>query len=218
MTAGAKRGAGVLGITGTLPQSEKGLELHETDPEALPPLFADYPEFFGRPRHIYEPHCGPGVIVSALKAEGHHVAASDLGEYEDRWIGGDTERRWKCDFFDIRQLHPRFEAIVMNPPYSGAAAHIAHGLTLVPRIFALVELPWISGIKCPVRNRLVDGGHQLAWHPFRNRLKMHRDGYAGPKNKNTRKHAWAVFEQEASPSRVIIMRRYTAARRGHADV
>lgn len=215
MTARGKKAAGVLGITGTLPQSEKGLELHETEPAAVTALTDQYPDFFGTPRRIFEPCCGPGAIVHVLQMQGHQLVASDLGNYEDRWKGGALcARYWGVDFLTSRVGPWEPEAIVMNPPYSKADAFIAHALVLAPRVFALVELPWISGIQ-PLRCRLIDDGPLVAFHPFRNRLKMHRDGYAGPMNKNTRRHAWAVFEREPSPVFASVMRRLTVPRKGH---
>lgn len=214
----AKRGAGVRGITGTIPQEEKGLELHETEPEALLELINQYPEFFGTPRFIFEPCCGPGAIVEILADMGHCVLAADIGDYESRWKASPLiQPHWGRDFFSWTEeefLKP--DAIVMNPPYSKADAFIAHGLVLAPRVFALVELPWLSGIE-PLRCRLVDDGHLVAHHPFRNRLKMHRDGYDGPTNKNTRRHMWVVLDREPSPGRVSVMRRLTIPRKGRRN-
>lgn len=217
MTGRAKKGAGVLGITGTLPQSEKGLELHETEPAAVTALTDQYPEFFGTRRKIFDPCCGPGAIVRTLEDAGHVLDAADIANYEDRWKGRcHWTPHWNHDFFSWSASEWRdIDAIVMNPPYSKADAFIAHALVLAPRVFALVELPWISGIQ-PLRCKLIDDGHLVAFHPFRNRLKMHRDGYAGPMNKNTRRHAWAVFQREPSPVFASVMRRLTVPRKGHA--
>lgn len=216
MSGRGKKGAGVLGITGTRPQAEKGLELHETEPAAVTALTDQYPDFFGTPRRIFEPCCGPGAIVEVLEAQGHDIIASDLGNYEDRWKGNPYGRPyWNMDFFKWGPAASGdVEAIVMNPPYSKADAFIAHGLMLAPRVFALVELSWISGIQ-PLRCRLIDDGHLAGFHPFRNRLKMHRDGYAGPTNKNTRRHAWAVLSRRPSPAFASVMRRLTVPRKGH---
>lgn len=220
------RGAAVKAIRGTRPKAERGLELHETEACAVDALVDQWPDFFGPwsiHKRIFEPSCGPGAIVAALEGYGHELVAADIGNYEHRWKGGnDTPRYWGRDFLSW-QPGDRFigspDAVVMNPPYSMADAHVWHALKFAPRVFALLELSWLAGTirDCPLRARMIDGGHLVAFHPFRNRLKMHADNYRGKKNKTARLSAWFVLDAEPSPVMASVMRRVSVPRRGNPD-
>lgn len=204
-------------ITGTRSRKERGAELHETPAFAVRLLMEQWPDFFGTPRNIFEPHCGPGQMVAALTAAGHNVRAADLENYEGRWKGlYSVPRNWGHDFLRWQVGDPflkGIDAIVMNPPYSMADAHILHALKLSRRVFALLELPWLNGVS-DARCHLVDGGALVAFHPFRHRVPMHADNFTGKRNKNTRRHAWFVFERPGErPARTPVMRRIGLATR-----
>ena len=191
----------VTAITGRDPARPSGeAELHETPREAVFALVKADP-FLQRRRVIWEPACGPGALVWALQTCGHTVLASDLYQYEGRWRADPlTVRDWRMDFLGLtsmpfygwHRLQP--DAIVMNPPYSKADAFVDQAMTLAPRVYALLELGWLQA-ETWTRDRLLDGDLWRRFHPFRERLDMHRDSYAGPKA-TTRKHAWFVFGRD----------------------
>lgn len=182
---------------GTASKEARGLELYETPPVAVRALITAYPQFFGVPRRLWDPACGPGALVSELEDAGHNVFGSDLADYESRWRASPLNTpEWGRDFYSWtrEEAHVRAgaEAIVMNPPYSQADLFVFHALDLVPRVYALLELRWLNGVGRD-RSALIDGGHLCAVHPFDRRLKMNRDGYDGPVNRQSRLHAWYVF-------------------------
>ena len=208
-------------ITGTRPKTKRGDELHETPAFALRLLMEQWPDFFGAPRKIFEPQCGPGQMVAALQEAGHFVLAADKVDYERRWKAREnTPRYWGKDFLSWAPGNPFFagiDAIVMNPPYSAADAHVLHALSLSPRVFALLELPWMNGVG-DARCALIDDGPLIAVHPFTHRIPMHADNFTGTRNKNTRRHAWFVFERPGvsgggKPARAPVMRRIGLATR-----
>lgn len=182
---------------GRASKEARGPELYETPAVAVRALMAAWPQFFGVPRRIWDPACGPGAILEVLSDEGGHtVIGSDLHNYSARWRLPDARAPyWGRDFFSWTQEEAvglGAEGIVMNPPYSMADGFVEHGLALVPRVFALLELRWLNGVGRE-RSRLIDEGYLHAVHPFDRRLKMHRDGYDGPLNRQSRLHAWFVF-------------------------
>jgi hypothetical protein len=182
---------------GTAPAEARGPELYETPAVATRALMAAWPHFFAQPRRIWDPACGPGAILEVLSDEGGHtVIGSDLYDYESRWRpSAAIEPFWGRDFFSFTPAEAvglGAEGIVMNPPYSMADDFIVHALDLVPRVFALLELRWMNGIGRE-RSRLLDEGYLHAVHPFDRRLNMHRDGYTGPRARQSRIHAWFVF-------------------------
>lgn len=207
----------VRAITGTRSKAERGAELHETPEFAVRLLMEQWPDFFGQPRVIFEPHCGPGKMVAALAAAGHSVIAADLENYETRWRADWTVPRywgrdflsWKADDAFLRGV----DAIVMNPPYSLPDPHILHALTLAPRVFALLELTWMNGVG-DARCALVDDGPLIAVHPFKHRIPMHADNYTGKRTKNSRRHAWYVFSRPGrNPAYAPVLRRIGLATR-----
>lgn len=204
-------------ITGTRSKKDRGAELHETPAFAVRLLMEQWPEFFATPRTLFEPHCGPGQMVAALQAAGHFVVAADLEDYERRWKAREnTPRYWGKDFLSWAPGNPfsaGIEAIVMNPPYSMADAHVLHALTLAPRVFALLELTWMNGVG-DARCALVDDGPLIAVHPFKHRIPMHADNYTGKRTKNSRRHAWYVFSRPGrNPAYAPVLRRIGLATR-----
>ncbi|MFN7178344.1 class I SAM-dependent methyltransferase [Hyphomonas sp.] len=195
-----KRATSAKTSMGRASAAERGPELYETDPKAVRALMARMPDFFAPRMRLWDPACGPGAILEVLDEAGCTVLGSDLHDYEARWrAGAQVERHWGRDFLgwtprSAAELRP--DAIIMNPPYSMADAFVDHALTLVPRVFALLELRWLNGVGRE-RSRLIDGGHIHAQLSFDRRLNMHRDGYDGPKNRQSRLHAWFLFMADA---------------------
>ncbi|RAN30654.1 class I SAM-dependent methyltransferase [Hyphomonas pacifica] len=180
----------------------KDAQLHETPLPATRALCRADPWLRQRERVIWEPACGPGAIVQALQALGHHVKAGDKYDYSDRWRGRKGQRvAWGKDFLSLspREI-PKHDAIVMNPPYSGgmADAFMAKAFDVSPRVYALLELDWIQGGEVArARDQLMDSPYWLAFYPFRERLnEMNRDGWTGRITPHKKRHAWFVFGRE----------------------
>jgi len=200
---------GVRMITGRHGPDVTGeAQLYETPQQAVRALCRADNWLRGGPRVLWDPACGPGAIVAALQAEGHDARGSDLYAYGARWKGDMALRRprWRIDFLKTtrRQAGP-MEAVVMNPPYGRGPdgvprteTFLLHPMSLVPRVYCLLELGWLQG-QSAARDSLLDSPHWLAFYPFRERLDMNRDGWDGPNAASTRKHAWFVFGREARP-------------------
>jgi hypothetical protein len=144
---------------------DRGNDLYESPPEAVTALMRAE----RLPKVIWEPACGPGVIVRTLRAAGHQVYATDLVDYDspDQDCHG-----W--DFLSERQLPIGVEAIITNPPFKNANEFVSHALELCPKVMMLLRLAFLESQK---RAPILDGGHLARVHVFRNRLPMmHRAG------------------------------------------
>src|ERR1700679_1553883 len=105
--------------------SERGDDLYETPSVAIEALR----NAEKLPDCIWEPACGPGSIVSALRTAGHRVYATDLVDY------GCPDSEARIDF--LMERHPDFYigAIVTNPPFKLAQEFVTHALALgVPKV------------------------------------------------------------------------------------
>lgn len=139
------------------------------------------------PHHIWEPACGPGRIVKALRGAGHTVWATDLVDY------GLEASEFGVDFLMERQSRIDVEAIVTNPPFKLASEFVTHALALCPRVVMLLRLAFMESER---RSPILDDGHLARVHVFRNRLPMmHRDGWQGAKSTNTMAFAWFVWDR-----------------------
>ena len=193
-----------------LSRAEATDELHETPAIAVHKLM----KAETLPQHIWDPCCGPGAIIRIVRASGRSVTASDLRDYDDighvekilRDVGAKPDglaaalrnyvrprQDFIGDFLETTAAPPGVEAMVMNPPFSKAAAFIRHALTLVPLVIVLVRLAWLESTR--QRKDLTEGGHLARVHVFRERLpRMHRFGWPGPRASATEGHCWLVFE------------------------
>ncbi|MBK8197012.1 MAG: class I SAM-dependent methyltransferase [Acidobacteria bacterium] len=200
----------------------RGPELYETPANATRALMQAWPQFFGVARRIWDPACGPGAILDVLHGAGHAVLGSDLHDYSARWRVPEARSPfWNRDFFSWTPEEAArlgAEAIVMNPPYSLSDAFVTRALEFVPRVFVLLELRWMNGIGRE-RSRLLDGGYLHAVHPFDRRLAMHRDGWDGPRARQSRLHAWYVFLRPPMGAHApAILRRINLPLEGKRDV
>ena len=162
------------------PLADRGHDLYETPPVAVRALLdAEW-----LPNRIWEPACGPGVIVRELRATGRAVLASDIVDYG---CPGQTVE----DFLTIGA--PEADCIVTNPPFKDAAAFVAHALELCPRVIMLLRLAFLESER---RRSILENGTLARVHVFRNRLPMmHRDGWTGPKTSSTTAFAWFVWDR-----------------------
>jgi hypothetical protein len=163
--------------------SERGDDLYETPPVAVHALL----RVEALPKVIWEPACGPGLIVNVLRGAGHRVFASDLKSY------GCPEADSGVDFLMERSPPYGVEAIVTNPPFKIGGEFVAHALALgVPKVAMLLRLQFLESER---RNAILDGGLLARVYPFANRLPMmHRNGWDGRKARSAMAFAWFVWE------------------------
>jgi hypothetical protein len=165
-------------------------DLYETPPEAVHALL----KVERLPLRIWEPACGPGLIVGVLRDAGHVVRATDLVDYDCP----DSEAR--IDFL-MELRAPPVDAIVTNPPFKLAAEFVAHGLNLCPLVIVLLRLGFLESTR---RSKILDGGQLARVHVFRNRLpRMHRSGWSGPTASSSIAFAWFAFERDHHGATVI---------------
>ena len=171
-------------------QADRGLDFYPTPTCAVTALMRAE----NLPHGLWDPSCGMGGITEPLLDAGHAVCATDI---EDR--GYSHQSATGC-FLKSRRVPHGVEGIVMNPPYSEAAIHVQHALTICPYVVALLRLQFLEAGNEKTeagRARLfcLDRGHLARVHIFRERLPlMHREGWTGNRSTNTVAFAWFVFD------------------------
>jgi hypothetical protein len=103
-------------------RAERGLDLFDTPPEALAPLFVHEP-LLRDVTCIDERFCGQGNLVTAMRARGIIVHASDI---LDRGCPNSTV----CDFFDLKRPGRNSRLLLSNPPYAVAMRCIEHAFAI----------------------------------------------------------------------------------------
>ena len=145
------------------------------DDYATPPWVAQViaPSLRQQALHLWDPACGAGQLVQALRAEGFQVVGTD------------------DDFLARTALpHDRLDAIVTNPPYGIggrlACQFIAHAIELAPFTAMLLRVDFDSGKTrthlfrdCPPFAQKVVLLDRIMWFP----------GDAGPSTN----HAWFIW-------------------------
>jgi hypothetical protein len=140
------------------------------------------------PRRIWEPACGPGSIVRALRAAGHKVMATDLVDY----ASPDQDEAWVDFLMTHRLLAP---CVVTNPPFKLADQFVEHALWLgADQIFMLLRLAFLESDR---RSGVLDSGRLARVHVYRRRLPMmHRAGWEGRRASSAMAFAWLVWERD----------------------
>lgn len=163
--------------------SERGDDLYESPPEAVRALLAHE----SLPHVIWEPACGPGSIVRALRSAGHHVIATDLVDY------GCDDSISRRDFLFEMKAPEGCDCIVTNPPFKNAQEFVQRARELVPKVVMLLRLAFLESER---RRIILDNGDLARVYVFRNRLPMmHRDGWTGNKVSNPTPFAWFVWDR-----------------------
>lgn len=167
------------------PLSERGDDCYETPPEATRALLRAE----SLPRLVWEPACGPGAIVTILRAAGHHVVATDLVDYgcPDSAAGRD---------FLMEQSLPLFGAcIVTNPPFKLAQKFVEKALEL--KATKVVMLARLAFLESQRREAILQRLSRV--HVFSNRLPMmHRKDWSGPRSSSAMAFAWFVWDANHS--------------------
>jgi hypothetical protein len=139
------------------------------------------------PHRLWDPCCGPGNIVSALRAAGHEVIASDLVDY------GDPTHFYRRDFLMERKAPDGCEGVVMNPPFKLAEEFIAHALELSPLVIALLRLAFLESER---RCHILENCGLARILVFRKRLPMmHRRGWEGRKANSGMAFCWMIWNR-----------------------
>jgi methylase of polypeptide subunit release factors len=134
------------------------------------------------PHHIWEPACGDGAIVKALRTASYEVVATDLNDW------GCPESSARIDLLMERTAPPHCHCIITNPPYRLAEPFIAHALQLVPEVAMLCRLAFLESTR---RTRLLEESGLARVLVFRNRLPMmHRYGYS-----SSTAFAWYIWQR-----------------------
>lgn len=160
---------------------DRGADLYETPAVAVRALLdAEW-----IPAKVWEPACGPGAIVEALRATGRKVVPSDLHDYG-------CNGQAVLDFLAAKRALA--DCIVTNPPYKDAAAFVEKALELCPRVIMLLRLAFLESER---RRPILENGLLARVHVFRNRLPMmHRDGWEGPRASSATPFAWYVWTRD----------------------
>jgi len=169
----------------TTSTSSRGHDVYETPPVAVRALLA----VEHLPKFIWEPACGPGAIVDALRAAGHAVLGSDLADF------GNRRHIYRRNFFAVIEAPKGTQAIVTNPPYTLAAEFVEHALALCPRVYMLLRLAFLEGSR---RSNVLDNAGLRRVYVFRNRLPMmHRAGWNGKRiSASAIAFAWFCWDTE----------------------
>ena len=169
-------------------------DLYETPLCAIRALLAVEPV----PLTVWEPACGPGAIVGALRETGRAVVATDLVDW------GCPKSESAIDFLMERKAPEGVPAIVTNPPFKLGDEFASHAIELVPEVYLLMRLAFFEGYRWhPVGTHPFSLGladHLARVWVFAPRLPfMHRHGYEGKKNSNSgMPFAWFVFHRDAA--------------------
>jgi hypothetical protein len=173
------------------PRAVRGLDLFDTPPIALAPLFDHEPLLEGVTT-VCEPFCGKGNLVVAMCERGLTVIASDI---VDRGCPDSTV----ADFFEITAPPPGCDVLVTNPTYARAMDAIEHALAIGFRVVVLLlKLSFLSS--ADRLERLHKPGHLRRVHVLAERLQdMHDAKYleaGGKKAGQSQQHAWFVLDRD----------------------
>jgi hypothetical protein len=173
------------------PRAVRGLDLFDTPPIALAPLFEHEPLLAGV-TSVAEPFCGKGNLVLAMRARGLRVHASDI---LDRGCPDSTV----LDFLAMTQRPPDCDVLISNCSYAGAMEFIEHALALRFRVVALLlKLSFV----CTAERfeRLHKPGHLRRVHALAERLQgMHDAAHVaagGKKAGQSQTHGWFVLDRD----------------------
>ena len=185
--------AGKRGDTNRHALKDRKDDLYETPPEATRALM----RAVCLPKNIWEPACGPGAIVSVLRAAKHRVVATDLVDY------GCPDSQAGVDFLMEYRAAEGCDTIVSNFPYKLNDEFVRHGLSLCSVVICLSRLSYLEGAK---RSDIIDGHLSRVLVGIERLPMMHRDGWDGPKVKSgAMQFAWFVFTRQR-PRQTILER------------
>jgi hypothetical protein len=173
------------------PRAVRGLDLFDTPPIALNPLFEHEP-LLANVTSVAEPFCGKGNLVLPLRARGLAVHASDVF---DRGCPDSTV----LDFLAMAERPSNCDVLISNCSYAGAMDFIEHALALRFRIVALLlKLSFLCS--ADRFERLHKPGQLRRVHVLAERLQdMHDAAHiaAGGKTAGqSQVHSWLVLDRD----------------------
>ena len=165
----------------------RGLDMFDTPPIALDPLFAHETLLRGVTA-VCEPFAGAGNLVGAMRERGITVFASDIFP---------RSHCSRLDFFDMAAAP--CPVLVSNPPYSQATALFEHAFAIGFKVvvFLLTTNYLHTGDR---RERIHKRGNLVRVHVLAERLQNMHDGAhlaaGGKKASQPQVHSWFVFDRD----------------------
>ena len=170
------------------PSSIRGLDLFDTPPRVLKPLFEHEP-LLARVSSVCEPFCGRGNLVLAMRARGIQVHAADI---RDRGCPNSLV----CDFFKMTERPTDCRLLLSNPPFSRAMAAIEHALAIgFDVVIFLLKVGFLNTAEG--FERLHKPGHLRRVHILSERIQdMHDANFVGKKASQSQVHGWFVIHRD----------------------
>jgi hypothetical protein len=169
---------------------ERGHDLYNTSPVAVPPLLtAEYV-----PPIVFEPSAGEGYLVRALQASGRRVVTADL-------IDHGFPLDYQEDFLARTEMPPGVTCILTNPPFKIVEEYIANAIEICPLVIVLLRLAFFEAgsgkqKKHQLRRYILDEKPPARIHVFRKRLPMmHRKNWDGEKTNSGMAFAWWTWSR-----------------------
>jgi hypothetical protein len=162
-----------------------------TPPEAIRALI--HIEGARIPQVIWEPMCGTGNIVTALRESGRTCYASDIFDYG---FPG-------CKIEDYRTAVPEWdvEAIVTNPPFTFAPEFAEKSLREAPYVAYFLRTNFLeSQGRFPF---FKEHPPARVWVFSRRLPMMHRHGWTGKQAASNVCYAWFVFDARSDTKKVL---------------
>lgn len=161
-------------------QRDSGYERKERDLYETPAWVTEalLPHLPDHQLEIWEPACGPGKMVRALRAAGHEVKGTDIDRGED--------------FLAIGPGWDNFDAIITNPPYELATEFIDRALMQMSHTYGLVAMLLRTDFDhAKTRSRLFSDCSAFAKKVvLTKRIKWFEDSKGQP----SFNHAWFIWD------------------------
>jgi hypothetical protein len=169
------------------PPAIRGLDLFDTPPRALEPLFTHEPLLAGV-SSICEPFCGLGNLVLAMRGRGIRVHASDI-------LDRACPVSRVCDFFKMTERPAHCRVLLTNPAYKCAMEAIEHALAIgFDVVIFLLKTQFLNADER--FERLHKLGHLQRVHVIAERIQdMHDANFTGEKASQSQVHAWFVINR-----------------------
>jgi hypothetical protein len=169
------------------PPAIRGLDLFDTPPCTLEPLFTHEPLLAGA-SNICEPFCGRGNLVLAMRERGIRVHASDI-------LDRGCPDSLICDFFEMTERPSNCFLLLTNPAFSRAMEAIEHALAIgFDVVIFLLKTGFLNAAER--FERLHKPGHLQRVHIISERIQdMHDANFAGEKAGQSQVHAWFVINR-----------------------
>lgn len=140
---------------------------------------------------VWECCAGVGCMAEPLRAAGHQVCATTIG---DRYWPRDRPRKrveGGVDFLASRRL--RAPNLVTNPPFRLTKAILRHAFSLEPaKVCLFLNVKFLAGIDR--KDHLFQEFPPARVWVFADRITMYPHGWTGKRNQTTETMAWFVWD------------------------